>query len=72
MLLAGGSCKHRAVRITKQHAVSHDTAASHAHACCVTWLQVGWSGVPHIDGKMGQIKDYSSLIQKAQVGAVIG
>ena len=34
----------------------------------MTPLQVGWSGVPHIEGQMGQTKDYSQLIQKAQVG----
>jgi len=30
--------------------------------------EVGWSGVPHIEGQMGKTKDYSALIKKAQVG----
>jgi hydroxylamine reductase (hybrid-cluster protein) len=29
--------------------------------------EVGWSGVRHIEGQLGQAKDYSPLIQRAQV-----
>ena len=29
--------------------------------------EVGWSGVPHVDGKLGQTKDYSKVIEKALV-----
>lgn len=28
--------------------------------------EVGWSGVPHIEGEMGKTKDYSKVIEKAQ------
>ena len=32
--------------------------------------EVGWEGVRHIPGTMGQTKDYSELIKKAQVRCV--
>ena len=34
--------------------------------------EVGWEGVRHIPGTMGQTKDYSELIKKAQVCGVCG
>ena len=34
--------------------------------------EVGWSGVSHIDGKIGQTKDYSAVINKALVSRLVG
>jgi len=33
-------------------------------------LQVGWPGVGHVEGKIGETKDYSAVIQKALVSPV--
>ncbi len=34
--------------------------------------EVGWSGVSHVEGKIGQTKDYSAVINKALVSWGLG